>query len=402
VRRRFVHWSLAQSVRLTRVTVASQPAVRRALAGGALVATLVLLLPGCNKPASQPSPDTQTAGTQAPTGGSQRTPSGQATTSGSQITAKLQVSEVLTGLTTPWGLVALSDGSLLISERDTGKILHLQGSKTTVVQTINEVDPGGEAGLLGLLASKDEGRVFAFYTASDDNRIVSMSWDGQRLGEPKVILSGIPKGGRHFGGRMVLGPDGYIYVGAGEGGDSDLAQDKGSLGGKILRITLDGKPAPGNPFGNEIYSYGHRNIEGLAFDNQGRLWASEFGEQDWDELNLITKGGNYGWPLVEGSGSGKGLINPKIVWRPGDASPSGLAYWQGELWMAALRGGRLWEIPLDGASTGKPIAHFTDAYGRLRSVIVAHDGNSLLFSSSNTDGRGDPGPGDDKLYRMTR
>ena len=201
---------------------------------------------------------------------------------------------------------------------------------------------------------------------------------------------------------MAIGPDGYLYVTTGETGNSSLAQDKGSLGGKILRLTLDGKPAPGNPFGTEIYSYGHRNIQGLAFDDQGRLWASEFGDQSWDELNLITKGGNYGWPLVEGSGSGEGLINPKIVWRTSDASPSGLAYWQGELWMAALRGTRLWEIPLDGTSTGKPIAHFTGTYGRLRSVIASHDGSSLLLSSSNTDGRGNPAPGDDKLYRVTR
>jgi glucose/arabinose dehydrogenase len=386
---------LAGSVRLTLVTDAKQPAVWRALVGGAIAATLVLLLAGCTKAASEPSPDTQTGGTQAPTGGTE-TPTG-----GSQATGKLQVSEVITGLTSPWGLVALDDGTLLISERDTRKILHAQGSKATLARTIDEAEPGGEGGLLGLLASRDERTIFAYYTAADDNRIVSMSWDGQTLGEPKVIFSGIPKGGRHDGGRMAIGPDGYLYVTTGETGNSSLAQDKGSLGGKILRLTLDGKPAPGNPFGTEIYSYGHRNIEGLAFDDQGRLWASEFGDTSWDELNLITKGGNYGWPLVEGSGSGEGLINPKIVWRTSDASPAGLAYWQGELWMAALRGGRLWEIPLDGTSTGKPIAHFTDTYGRLRSVIPSHDG-TLLLTSSNTDGRGDPGPGDDKLYRITR
>jgi len=399
--------SLAQSVRLTLVTDAEQPAVRLAFAGAALAATLVLPLAGCTNAASEPSPDTQTASAQAPSPSETETPTttpsrSQAPTRSTKPGAKLQVSEVLTGLTTPWGLVTLKDGTLLISERDTRKILHVDGSKETLVRTIDQANPSGEAGLLGLLASKDERTILAFYTASNDNRIASMSWDGQRLGEPKVILSGLPKGSRHFGGRMVLGPDGYVYVGAGEGGNSSLAQDRGSLGGKILRITLSGKPAPGNPFGDEIYSYGHRNIEGLAFDNKGRLWASEFGENDWDELNLITKGGNYGWPLVEGSGSGKGLINPKIVWRPADASPSGLAYWQGELWMAGLRGIRLWEIPLDGTSTGKPIAHFTGTYGRLRTVMPSHDGSSLLLTSSNTDGRGRTLPGDDKLYRITR
>ena len=140
---------------------------------------------------------------------------------------------------------------------------------------------------------------------------------------------------------MWSDPMAISTVGTGETGDTGLAQDKTSLGGKILRITTDGKPAAGNPFGNEVFSYGHRNVEGLAFDDQGRLWASEFGEQTWDELNLITKGGNYGWPEVEGSGQVAGMINPKVVWSTAEASPSGLAFWRGSLWMAALRGARL-------------------------------------------------------------
>ena len=230
----------------------------------------------------------------------------------------------------------------------------MDGDRVTEVRRLAEVDPGGEGGLLGLALSPDRDTLFAYFTAAEDNRIVAMSWNGTELGEPQVILDGIPKGGRHNGGRIVVGPDGFLYVGTGEVGDTRLAQDRASLGGKILRITLDGQPAPGNPFGSEVSSYGHRNVEGLAFDPDGRLWASEFGEQSWDELNLITKGSNDGWPEVEDSGSGEGLTNPKVVWSTDEASPAGLAYADGSLWMAALRGERLWQIPISGTDVGEP------------------------------------------------
>jgi glucose/arabinose dehydrogenase len=306
------------------------------------------------------------------------------------------------GLTSPWGLVALKDGSLLVSERDTKQILLVDGDGKDSLRTIEEAQPSGEGGLLGLAITPDERRVFAYYTATEDNRIVAMSFNGRTLGEPRVILDGIPKAQIHDGGRMVVGPDGHLYVGTGDAGESQLAQDRESLGGKILRITLDGEPVPGNPFGNEVFSLGHRNVQGLAFDEQDRLWACEFGSQIWDELNLIREGNNYGWPLVEGSGEGEGLTNPKVVWRTSEASPSGLAYWQGELWMAGLRGERLWEIPVDGTDTGDPVAHFEGEYGRLRSVVVSSDGQSLLLTGSNTDGRGDVQDGDDRLLQVRR
>ena len=280
-------------------------------------------------------------------------------------------------------------GRFLISERDTKRILRAEGLETETLRTIEEAEPAGEGGLMGLAITADESRVFAYYTAAEDNRIVAMSWNGQSLGEPAVILDGIPKAGIHDGGRIIVGPDGYLYVGTGDSGESEEAQDKSSLGGKILRLTVDGEPAPGNPFGDEVFSFGHRNVQGLAFDEEGRLWASEFGSQDWDELNLIESGKNYGWPLVEGSGEGDGLTNPKVVWRTSEASPSGLAYWQGDLWMAGLRGERLWQIPVDGTDTGEPVAHFEGDYGRLRTVVVSSDGQSLLLTGSNTDGRGD-------------
>jgi glucose/arabinose dehydrogenase len=369
---------------------------------------LLLLLAGCTNAANEPSPETRTAG---PTPASSAPPSSSDSVSprptspspsAVQTRGDPRAREIASDLKAPWGLVPLKDGSFLINERDARKIIRVRDGSTSTVRTIDEADPAGEGGLLGLAITPDEKTVFAYYTAADDNRIVSMSWDGRDLGSPKVILKDIPKGFVHNGGRMVIGPDGYLYVGTGESGSGRLSQDKDSLGGKILRLRLDGRPAPDNPFDNEVFSYGHRNVQGLAFDDAGRLWASEFGQQTWDELNLIKKGADYGWPEVEGSGNVKGMTNPKVVWRTNDASPSGLAYWQGDLWMAGLRGQRLWQIPLDGTKAGDPVAHFRGDYGRLRTVAVAIDGNSLLLTNSNTDGRGDPASEDDRLFRITR
>ena len=367
----------------------------------------LLLITGCSNAANEPNAETRTAGqtsaSSAPA--ASPTPSTEAsspTPSTVRSRGEPRAREIVADLQAPWGLATLKDGSFLLSERDTGKILRVANDSTSLVRTIDEASPAGEGGLMGLAVTKDEKTVFAYYTAANDNRIVSMSWDGRDLGAPKVILRGIPKAFIHNGGRMVIGPDDYLYVGTGESGNGSLSQDKDSLGGKILRLRVDGRPAPGNPFDNEVFSYGHRNVQGLAFDADGRLWASEFGQQTWDELNLIKEGANYGWPEVEGSGKVRGMTNPKVVWRTRDASPSGLAYWQGGLWMAGLRGERLWEIPLEGTSTRDPIAHFRGDYGRLRTVAVAHDGNSLLLSNSNTDGRGDPSRNDDRLFRVTR
>ena len=372
--------------------------LRLAVACGAL-----LLATSCSSAANEPSADTRTA---APTAASTSPPSSSPSTSpsssGVASRADPRAREIASDLDAPWGLVPLNDGSFLINERDAGKIIRVDNGSKSAVKTIDQADPAGEGGLLGLAITKDEKTVFAYYTASADNRIASMSWNGRELGTPKVILKGIPKGFIHNGGRMVVGPDGYLYVGTGESGTGRLSQNKDSLGGKILRIRLDGRPAPGNPFDNEVFSYGHRNVQGLAFDDAGRLWASEFGQNRWDELNLITKGSDYGWPVVEGSGDARGMTNPKVVWRTSEASPSGLAYWQNSLWMAGLRGQRLWEIPVDGTKTGDPIAHFRGDYGRLRTVQVAANGGSLLLTNSNTDGRGNPTGDDDRLFQITR
>ena len=319
--------------------------------------------------------------------------------------AALESRTVTTGLTSPWGLSATSEESVLLSERDTGRILLLDpgSGEREELRTLPDVVPGGEAGLLGLALTPDESELLAYYTVEESSRIVSMPWDGESLGEPEVLLEGIPGGaGYHQGGALVVGPDDLLYVGTGDNGVPESAQDRGSLSGKVLRLTLDGQPAPGNPFDDAVYSYGHRNVQGLAFDEEGRLWASEFGANAWDELNLIEAGANYGWPQVEGSGGGEGLTDPVVVWRTEDASPSGLAYWDGSLWMAALRGERLWEIPLaDGAElVEQPVAHLAGELGRLRSVLALPD--ALLLVTSNTDGRGEVRDGDDRALLLTR
>lgn len=366
-----------------------------------------LLLTGCGRPDSRPSEETRTAGASATSRPATSSapaldPTTPSATPSPTRRGQPKAQAVLDGLTTPWGLVALKNGSYLVTERDTKKILLLDGGARDMLRTLDEAQPNGEGGLLGLAITSDERRLFAYYTAAEDNRIVSMSFDGRTLGAPQVILDGIPKAQIHNGGRMLVGPDNLLYVGTGDASESSRSQDRGSLAGKILRLTLDGEPARGNPFGDEVYSFGHRNVQGLAFDADGRLWACEFGSQEWDELNLIGAGNNYGWPLVEGSGQGEGLTNPKVVWPTSDASPSGLAYWQGELWMAGLRGERLWEIPVEGNDTGAPVPHFQGDYGRLRTVVVSSDGGSLLMTGSNTDGRGDAGRDDDQLLRVSR
>ena len=196
---------------------------------------------------------------------------------------------------------------------------------------------------------------------------------------------------------MVFGPDGLLYVSTGEAGQPELAQDRGSLGGKILRITQDGDPGPGNPDqSSPIWTWGHRNVQGLAFDDQGNLWASEFGQDTFDELNLIKKGHNYGWPTVEGKGDEPGLTNPQITWSTDDASPSGLAFLDGRLWLGALRGERLWRVDVDGQKASDEKPFFVGKYGRVRTVVPAPDGN-LWVTTSNRDGRGDPAAQDDRI-----
>ena len=306
----------------------------------------------------------------------------------------------------PWGLIFLANGDALVSERNSAKIIRVtpKGKKTTLGTVSGVVPPTGigEGGLLGIAtAPDDEETLFVYYTSSSDNRVARISLRGGKVGKPTAVLTDIPTSTHHHGGRLLFDADGMLFVSTGDAEQSALAQDRDSLAGKILRIRPDGRAAPNNPYDNRTWSYGHRNIEGLAFDADGRLWATEFGEKQADELNLIAKGKNYGWPEVEGTSSNDAFVSPKVTWEPtSTCSPAGLAITRSTAFVAALQGRCLFAVPLDGTKAGKPKAHFADDLGRIRNAVVAPDG-SLWMTTSNTDGRIDPGKNDDKIVRVT-
>ena len=311
---------------------------------------------------------------------------------------------IVTGLQVPWGIAFLPGGDALVSERTTGRILRISpnGRRKRVVMRVPGVDTGaGEGGLLGLAVSPGYSRdrlVYAYFTTGTDNRIARFRLGG-RL---HPILTGLRRGFIHNGGRIAFGPDGKLYAGVGETGDSALAQDRGSLNGKILRLNRDGSVPLDNPFpGSPIWSLGHRNVQGLAWDSKGRLWASELGQDTFDEVNLISPGRNYGWPLVEGRGSTRGgrFTNPVATWRTSDASPSGAAIRRGILYIGALQGEDVLRLRLKGAHARKLRPLLEGDFGRIRTVARAPDG-SLWITTSNRDGRGDPRDGDDRILRL--
>ncbi len=373
--------------------------------GTALLVVLALGLTGCSDDGGDTGPPTITAQPSATEGGSDDTASSSPSASDDTTpsgSGKPEVVEVLAdGLSVPWGIDFLPDGTALVTERNSGRVLAIDERGTvSEIGGLPQVSAEGESGLLGVAVSPDFERdrsVYFYVTTAEDNRVVRSRFAGGGLGPSEVVLDGIPNGFIHDGGRLEFGPDGFLYVSTGETGQPELAQQRGSLGGKILRITPDGEPAPGNPDpSSPVWSWGHRNVQGLAFDDAGRLWASEFGDSTFDELNLIEKGGNYGWPMVEGRGGGSDLTNPQVVWDTSEASPSGLAHLDGHLWLAALRGERLWRVDVSGGRASEPTDFFVGEYGRLRTVVVAPDGN-LWVTTSNTDGRAEPGPRDDQV-----
>lgn len=319
--------------------------------------------------------------------------------------------DVLVGLDAPWGLAFLPSGAVLVTLRDRAVVLLLDAGGVREVTGPGAADlangtvTGGEGGLLGVAVSPDfalDHCVYLYRTAADGNQVVRAELDGvaASLGPLAPVLTGIPAAGNHNGGRLAFGPDGMLYVTTGDAGARPASQDPGSLAGKILRLTPDGAPAPGNPTeGSPVWSLGHRNVQGIGWDSTGRMFASEFGQDTWDELNLITAGTNYGWPQVEGAGGVIGFADPLATWPTDDASPSGIAVTDDAVYLAALRGRRLWVAPLTTGGVGEPRAVLVGELGRLRAAAIGPDG-ALWLLTNNTDGRGDPREGDDRLVRM--
>lgn len=327
------------------------------------------------------------------------TPSPTLTASSGSISPE-RMTTIAEGVDAPWS-IAFSGSTALISERDTARIVEVSDEgQLREVGVIGGVKPRGEGGLLGIAVH--EGDLYAYSTAADENRMQRFALSGvsgsMEIGEPETILSGLPAAGNHNGGRIAFGPDGMLYVTVGDAGDRESAQDLGSFAGKILRITPDGDVPEGNPFdGSPVLSLGHRNPQGLAWDDDGTLYASEFGQDTWDELNIIEPGGNYGWPMVEGIAGREGFIDPVQQWSPDTASPSGIAIASESIFIANLRGERLREVPLSDLRASAE--YLVDSLGRLRDVVVAPDG-ALWVLTNNTDGRGDPGEGDDRIVRI--
>ncbi|WP_062460660.1 PQQ-dependent sugar dehydrogenase [Demequina soli] len=322
-------------------------------------------------------------------------------------------SVVATGLSSPWDLELLADGSFLVSERDTAAIKHVRAGVATALNGPGAealrgmVDASGEGGLLGIAVLEgDTSYLYAYVTRADDNAVVRMALNGDLLGQPTTIIDGIPKAKADNGGRIAFGPDGHLYVATGDAGREERARDSSALAGKILRVVAnggdkDGTAAKGNPWGNRVWSLGHRNVEGLAWVADGRMYASELGADAWDELNLIESGADYGWPASEGQDGLPidGVTAPVVSWSPNEASPSGVAATHEAVYVASLKGERLWRVPLTAEGTGDPQV-ILDGLGRIRDVAAAADG-SLYVLTDNTDSRGKPTQGDDRVVRIT-
>ncbi len=322
------------------------------------------------------------------------------------------VRQVTTDTDIPWGLVTLPGGDILYNRRDAHDIVRLNpttGAKTTVGRVPNVQSTDGEGGLLGLAISTNfasDQWLYIMHTSPTDNRIVRMRLEGNTLntGSLQVLLSGIGRNKFHNGGRLRFGPDGKLYAATGDAQNGNYAQDRNNLAGKILRINTDGSVPSDNPFGNAVWSYGHRNPQGLAFDSQGRLWEQEFGNAVMDETNLITRGGNYGWPACEGTSGScdqAGFIAPKRTYSTANGSCSGLTVVRDVVYIACARGTRMYRAVISGSSLTNVQEYFNGTYGRLRTVEPAPDGGLWLTTTNNGDKDSTANNSNERIFHVT-
>ncbi|MCD8875354.1 PQQ-dependent sugar dehydrogenase [Mammaliicoccus sciuri] len=313
------------------------------------------------------------------------------------------IETVAQGLDTPWS-IARSNDVFYLSERP-GKIIKIDGNKKTEQQVDleKEVSTAAEAGLLGFVLApdfKDSQEAYAYYTYEDNgqfNRIVKLKLENDTWKEEEVLIDKIPSGQYHHGGRLKIGPDDKLYATTGDASDEQNAQDKDTLGGKILRINLDGSKPKDNPMSNSyVFSYGHRNPQGIVWTPDGQMYASEHGNQANDEINEIKEGHNYGWPVIEGNEENNNMETPIFTSGSDDTwAPSGIAFKDGIIYSAALRGEGIMKFDVEKDEMKK----VATKYGRIRDVYIVN--NDLYFVSNNTDGRGNPSQNDDKMYKVS-
>ncbi|NLC34689.1 MAG: PQQ-dependent sugar dehydrogenase [Erysipelothrix sp.] len=307
---------------------------------------------------------------------------------------------VTTNLESPWSIVFYADIPL-VSLRDNQEIIEiLEDGSQRLVGKVEQAVPRGEGGLLGLAVY--DNFLYTYYTTARDNRVTRFVLSGTNgslsISDEEVILEGLPNASNHNGGRIHFGPDGMLYVTTGDAANPQSSQDLSVLSGKILRLTPEGDVPDDNPIrGSLIYSFGHRNPQGITWDEEGVMYSSELGQNTWDELNVIEANNNYGWPLIEGIEETNEFVSPIQQWATSEASPSGLTYHDGKLFIANLRGNSLSVINLTDLTSSE--IYFKGEYGRIRDVTIAPDG-SLWILTNNTDGRGSPSSTDDQIIAI--